>query len=63
MFGYIDMIYKSNSDLVLFFISSEDEALRVLAAIKCEIKLNIEILVLMLKVDKLAIQIINKSKR
>lgn len=62
-----DMIYKSNSDLVLFFISAEDEALskkslRVLAALKSEIKRNIEFLVLMPKVDKLATQIINKNK-
>lgn len=61
-----DMIYKSNSDLVLFFISSEDDALskkslRVLATLKSDIKRNVEFLVVMPKVDKLAAQINNKS--
>lgn len=60
-------IYRSNCNLVLYFISAEREehstsSLRVLRTLKEEIKRDVEVMVILPKADKLVNQIANKTK-
>lgn len=62
-----EYIYNNNSDLVLFCISSKEEALSkkalmVLKELKASIKRNVEMIIIMPKVDELVLQLNNKVK-
>ena len=62
-----DYIYNNNSDLVLFCLSSKEEALSkkalmVLKELKASIKRNVEMIIIMPKVDELVLQLNNKAK-